>query len=211
MQELHSAQADAITAALDGMRSAYNRFEIQPCYFTGEPEDLSALDYIPYELPMTEEYAAGSLAFGLVFGNVLTTSFGFHWVSPDGDADPRSIAVFREDPSVLVFPYYRLREIEESSCCLDNAPAQTLWFDTMRYFDRCGYVPDGWHPVFDAANSPASLGCPASLTKACQRLIDNCRDFYYTMSTYPYTWARNEQWDKLCDYADTLATNAVRT
>jgi hypothetical protein len=27
------------------------------------------------------------------------------------------------------------------------------------------------------------------------------------MSTYPYTWARNKQWDKLTGYAEQLVTS----
>ena len=62
-------------------------------------------------------------------------------------------------------------------------------------------------PVFDAVHCSTKLGCPNSTTQACHRLIDIVPEFYASMSTYPYDWARNKQWDKLNEYADQLATN----
>ncbi|HUG67238.1 MAG TPA: hypothetical protein VMM76_05785 [Pirellulaceae bacterium] len=203
---MSSDQSEAIATALDGMRTAYNQFEVEPCHFTGIPDDLSSLDYIPYELPIADEYAAGSSAFSLAWGHVLATSFGFCWVASDDRVDPRMFALRREAPSVLLFPYFRLREITESSGPQDS-PAESLWFDTIQYFDQRSYIPDGWHPVFDAVHCPNKLGCPSSLTNACQRLIDIMPEFYFTMSTYPYCWAREKKWDDFRDYAEQLANN----
>jgi hypothetical protein len=115
-------------------------------------------------------------------------------------------ALRRESPSVLLFPYFRLREIAESSGPQDS-PAQSLWFDTIRYFDQRSYIPEGWHPVFDAVRCPNKLGCPSSLTNVCQRLIDIKPDFYFTMSTYRYCWAREKKWDDFRDFAKKLASN----
>ena len=206
MHSLTQDQTEAIESALAGMRTAYNQFKIEPCHFTGIPDDLSSLDYISYELPMADEYAAGSVAFSLAWGHVLATSFGFSWVNAEDCAGPRLFALQHEDPSALIFPYVRLLEITQSSGNQDS-PAESLWFDTIRYFDHCSYIPDGWHPVFDAIHCPDKLGCPKSTTKACQRLVDIVPDFYATMSTYPYSWARNKQWNELSDYADQLATD----
>lgn len=206
MQSLRPDQNDSIESALEGMRNAYNRFNVEPCHFTGIPEDLSSLDYIPYELPMQDEYAAGSVAFALAWGHVLANSFGFHWVTTNDCAGPPCFALRHEAPSVLIFPYFRLLEITQSSGTQDS-PAGSLWFETIRYFDHRSYIPDGWHPVFDAVQCSEKLGCPNSTTKACQRLIDIVPEFYTTMSTYPYKWARRKQWDKLTEYADQLATN----
>lgn len=206
MKPLSDQQAEAIEAALAGMRTGYNQFKTEPCHFTGMPDDLSALDYIPYELPMAEEFEAGSVAFVLTWGNVLVNSFGFHWVVSEDCVDAKGFAVRHEEPAVLIFPYYRLLEIKESSGSQDS-PAESLWFETIRYFDRRSYLPEGWHPVFDAVHCAAKLGCPQATTKACQRLIEIVPEFYTTMSTYPYDWARNREWDKLTQYADQLATN----
>jgi hypothetical protein len=203
MHSLSPSQVDKIDAALAGMRTAYNRFEIEPCDFTGIPDDLSSLDFIPYELPMPEEYSAGSVAFSLAWGHVLATSFGFSWFTTDNHIGPQGFALRHEDPAVLIFPYFRLLEITQSSGGSD--PAQSLWFDTIRYFDHRLYVADGWHPVFDAVHCPDKLGCPPSVTKACQRLVEIMPEFYFTMSTYPYGWVRDKQWDKLSNYADQLA------
>lgn len=206
MASLTSEQTDVIETALAGLRTAYNRFKVEPCDFTGIPDDLSSLDYIPYELPMPEQYAAGSVAFSLAWGHVLTTSFGFSWIASADCADPKCFALRREDPSVLIFPHFRLLEITRSAGPKDS-PAESLWFDTIRYYDHRSCIPDGWHPVFDAIRCPEKLGCPASVTKACQRLVDIVPEFYATMSTYPYGWARNKQWDELREYADQLATS----
>jgi hypothetical protein len=206
MHPLTPHQIEEVESALAGMRTAYNHFKIEPCHFTGIPDDLSSLDYIPYELPMAEEYAAGSVAFSLAWGHVLATSFGFKWVTTDDCAGTKGFALWHEDPSVLIFPYFRLLEITRSSGPQDS-PAESLWFDTIRYFDNRLYIPDGWHPVFDAVHCADKLGCPSSTTNACQRLLDIVPEFYDTMSTHPYGWARNKQWDKLADYADHLATN----
>ena len=206
MNPLSPAQSEAIAIALDGMRAAYNHFKVEPCHFTGIAEDLSALDCIPYELPIADEYAAGSLAFSLAWGHVLATSFGFRWVASDDQVDPRMFAVRHEEPSVLLFPYFRLREITESSGPQES-PAASLWFDTIRYFDQRGYAPEGWHPVIDAVHCPHNLSCPSSLTEACRRLIDIMPEFYYTMSTYPYRWAREKKWGDFLDYAEQLANN----
>lgn len=209
MHPLTLYETEAIESALARMRTAYNHFKVEPCEFTGIPDDLSSLDYIPYELPMRDEYAAGSVAFALAWGHVLATSFGFSWVALDDFADPKGFALRHEDPSILIFPYFRLLEITQSSGCQN--PAESLWFDVIRYFDHRSYIPDGWHSVFDAVHCPSKLRCPNSTTKACQRLIDIVPEFYSTMSTYPYDWARNQQWDKLNDYADQLATNYLLT
>ena len=199
-------QMEMIESALAGMRTAYNQFKVEPCYFTGIPDDLSSLDYIPYELPMADEYSAGSVAFSLAWGHVLKTSFGFSWVTTNDCGGPKCFALQHEDPAVLIFPYFRLLEITRSSGNQDS-PAESLWFDTIRYFDHRSCVPDGWHPVFDAIHCPDKHGCPSSVTKACERLVNTMPEFYGTMSTYPYRWARNKQWDKLSEYADQLATN----
>lgn len=209
MQPLTPNQFASVESALAGMRDAYNRFDVEPCHFNGIPDDLSSLDYIPYELPVAEAYAAGSLAFSLAWGHVLRTSFGFSWVASCHTAEPEEFAVWREDPSVLIFPHFRLTEITQSSGPQDS-PAESLWFETLRYFDHRSYVPDGWHPVFDAVHCPEKLGCPASTTKACRRLMDVVPEFYTTMGTYPYGWARNEEWNELEDYANQLATNHQR-
>lgn len=207
MNPLSQAQTEMIAVALDGMRAAYNHFEVEPCHFTGLAEDFSALDYIPYELPIAEPYAAGSLAFSLVWGHVLTTSFGFRWTASDDQTDPRMFAVIREEPSVLLYPYVRLREITESAGPQES-PATSLWFDIIRYFDRCGFVPQGWHPVFDAADGPHKLGCPPALTEACRRLMDVMPEFYHSMSTYPYRWSREKQWDDFLQYVQQLINNS---
>jgi hypothetical protein len=209
MRPLTPDETEAIESALAGMRTAYNQFKVEACEFTGIPDDLSSLDYIPYELPMPEKYAAGSVAFALAWGNVLATSFGFSWVALDHFADPKGIALRHEDPSALIVPYFRLLEITQSSGCQN--PAESLWFDVIRYFDHRSCIPDGWHPVFDAVHCSSKLGCPNSTSKACQRLIEVLPVFYATMSTYPYDWARNKQWHKLTDYADQLATNYQST
>lgn len=206
MQPLTPHQIDAIESAVAGMRTAFNAFQVEPCHFTGIPDDLSSLDFIPYELPMADEFAAGSVAFALAWGHVLATSFGFNWVATNDRAGTNEFALRHEDPAVLIFPYYRLLEITQSSGPQDS-PAESLWFDTIRYIDQRANIPQGWHPVFDAAHFADKLGCPSSTTKACQRLIDIVPEFYATMSTYPYGWARNEQWDKLANYADQMATN----
>lgn len=205
MQSLTPDQTQAIQAGLAGMRTAYNQFKVKPCRFTGIPDDLSSLDYIPYELPMEEEYAAGSVAFSIAWGNVLATSFGFSWVAMDGGTGPQGFALRHEDPSALLFPYYRLLEITQSSGAQD--PAQSLWFDTIRYFDHRSYIPDGWHPVFDAVHCPEKLECPSSVTKACRRLIETIPEFYSVMSTYPYGWVRDHKWGELRNYADQLLSN----
>lgn len=207
MDSLNASQARAVESSLDGMRRAYNAFKVDACDFSGVPDDLSSLDYIPYELPIAAEYEAGSVAFSLCWGHVLTKSFGFEWGAADGLADARGFALRRDDPAVLLFPYYRLKEVMESSGTSDS-PAQTLWFDTIRYFEHRSYTPDGWHPVFDAVRCPEKIGCPPSVTKECERLIDAMPDFYYTMSTYTYEWVRDGQWDQLRDYAGRLATQA---
>ena len=67
MTPLNQAQTPFIDNALAGMRTAYNRFDVLPCEFTGQPEDRAALDVIPYELPMAEEFAAGSVAYSLAW------------------------------------------------------------------------------------------------------------------------------------------------
>ena len=206
MHALTPSQFEAIASALAGIRAAYNAFKVEPCHFTGIPDDLSSLDYIPYELPIAAEYAAGSLAFSLAWGNVLATSFGFKWVSGNDCAAPKEFALRHEKPSVLIFPYFRLLELTHSSV-RQECPAETLWFDTIRYFDRCSYVPNGWHPVFDAASCPDKLKCPTSTTKACLRLVEEVPEFYEQMSTYPYAFARNRQWRELTDYAEQIATN----
>lgn len=206
MNALTPSQFEDIASALAGVRAAYNAFKVEPCQFTGIPDDLSALDYIPYELPIAVEYAAGSLAFSLAWGHVLATSFGFSWVSDNDCAGPKGFALWHENPSALIFPYFRLLEITQSSGPQDS-PAESLWFDTIRYFDNRSYIPDGWHPVLDAINCPAKLGCPKSTTNACQRLVDVVPEFYASMSTYPYAWARNKKWSELTGYAEQLATH----
>lgn len=206
MHSLTHDQLEAIASALSGIQAAYNQFKVEPCHFTGIPDDLSSLDYIPYELPMADEYAAGSIAFSLAWGNVLTTSFGFSWVTGNDCAGPKEFALRHDDPTVLIFPYYRLLEIMQSSGPQDS-PAESLWFDTIRYFNRCSYISDGWHPVFDAVHCPDRLRCPTSTSSACQRLIDIVPEFYASMSTYPYTWARNKQWSELTGYAEQLVTS----
>jgi hypothetical protein len=206
MHSLSPDQVDAIDTALAGMRVAYNQFKVEPCHFTGIPDDLSSLDYIPYELPMADDYSAGSVAFSLVWGHVLATSFGFSWVATDDHVSPKGFALRHEDPAVLIFPYYRLLEITQS-CGPQDTLAESLWFDTIRYVDDRLYIPDGWHPVFDAVQFPDKLGCPSSVTKACRRLVEKVPQFYYTMSTHPYGWARDKQWDKLSHYADQLASS----
>jgi hypothetical protein len=206
MHPLTSDQTEAIETALAGMRTAYNHFEVEPpCHFTGIPDDLSSLDYILHELSMPEEFTEGSVAFSVAWGHVLATSFGFSWVATNDRVGPDGFALRHENPDALIFPYYRLLEIEESPGC--NSPAELLWFDTIRYFDHHSHVADGWHPVFDAVYCPEKLGCPPSLTKACQRLFDKMPTggFYYSMSTYPYDLARDRQWDKLRDCVDQLA------
>lgn len=206
MQAITACQFEAISSALAGLRAAYNAFQVEPCQFAGVPDDLSALDYIPYELPIAPEYAAGSLAFSLAWGHVLVTSFGFSWVARDDRAGPKEFAVQHENPSVLIFPYFRLLEITRSSGPQES-PAETLWFETIRFLETRAYIADGWHPVFDAANVPKKLGCPASTTQACRRLIDTVPEFYAKMSTYPYAWARDRRWDELTKYAEQLVTN----
>jgi hypothetical protein len=206
MQVLRTDQLQTIEFALAGMRATYNAFQVEPCEFTGIPEDLSALDYIPYELPIAPEYAAGSLAFSLAWGHVLVNSFGFSWVASDDCARPKEFAVQHDSPSVLIFPYFRLLEITQSSGPRES-PAETLWFETIRFMETRAYIADGWHPVVDAAHCPERLGCPASTTKACQRLIDTVPEFYGKMSTYPYAWARGKRWIELTEYAEQLVTN----
>lgn len=206
MQALSTDQLQTIESALAGMRAAYNAFQVEPCEFTGIPEDLSALDYIPYELPIAPEYAAGSLAFSLVWGHVLVTSFGFSWVASDDCAGPKEFAVQHDSPSVLIFPYFRLLEITRSSGPRES-PAETLWFETIRFMEARAYIADGWHPVVDAAHCPERLGCPTPTSKACQRLIDTVPKFYAQMSTYPYAWARAKRWNELAEYAERLVTN----
>ncbi len=209
MHELSQDQNEAITNALNSMRTAYNRFKVEPCHFTGIPDDFSSLDYIPYELGLEEEYADGSIPFSLAWGHVLTTSFGFSWVTDVDSIDPRLFALQHKDPSVVIFPYFRLLEITLSSGS-EDCPAETLWFDTIRYFDHHSEIPDGWHPVFDAEYCPEKLGCPPSLTKSCHRLIDVVPEFYYKMSTYPYSWSREGKWKELQDYADELTNHKLR-
>lgn len=206
MHPLAPDQIEAIDSALAGMREAYNRFQVESCDFSGTPNDFAALDFIDYELPMAEEYAAGSLAYSLCWGHVLASSFGFSWVSTNDCPGPKGFALRHEDPSVLIFPYFRLLETTRSSGG-GEGPAQSLWFDILRRADHCSYIPDGWHPVFDAVQSPHELGCPESTTKACQRLIQIVPEFYGTMSLYPYEWAREKQWDKLSHYCDQLVAN----
>ena len=65
-------------AMIGGLREAYNSFKIEPCEFAGHPDDFAALDYIPYELPIAEQYVDGSLAFAMTWGNVLAQSFVLH-------------------------------------------------------------------------------------------------------------------------------------
>ncbi len=206
MNPLSADQNEAIAIALDGMRTAYNQFDVEPCRFTGIPDDLSSLDFIPYELPIANGFDEESIPFSIAWGHVLATTFGFSWVATADRTDSRLFALQHEDPSVLIFPFFRLLEITQSSGSQDS-PAESLWFDTIRYFDQRSHIPDGWHPVFDAVRCPRKLGCPASLTKACQRLIDVMPEFYYTMSTYPYCWARDRKWKELRDYADQLASS----
>ncbi|QDT45083.1 hypothetical protein Pan241w_52010 [Gimesia alba] len=203
MHPLSQDQNQAIANSLDGIRAAYNQYNVEPCHFTGIPDDLSSLDYIPYELGLSGEYADGSVPFSVAWGNVLTTSFGFSWVTDMECVDPRYFAVRHENPAVLIFPFYRLLEIVLSSGRNDS-PAESLWFDTIRYFDVSSNVPDGWHPVFDAVECPEKSGCPPSLTKSCQRLIDVMPEFYYMMSTYPYCWSREQKWKELQNYVDEL-------
>lgn len=209
MHALTQPQYAAITSKLEGIRAAYNAFDVEPCDFSGYPEDLSALDYIPYELPIAIEYAAGSLAYALAWGNVLANSFGFTWVSNNDCAAPQEFALRHANPSVLIFPYFRLLEMTQSTGCQDG-PAESLWFDTIRILDTRSFVPDGWHPVFDAVSCPSKLGCPASTTDACRRLVEAVPQFYATMSTYPYTWARNKQWNELTRYAEKIVATYLK-
>lgn len=205
MKSLSPSQAAALNSAVAGLRNAYDQFNVEPCEFAGAPDDLSSLDFIQYELPISEEYAAGSLAFSLAWGNVLVTSFGFSWVVLDHLDGHAGFALRHEEPSVLIVPYIRLLEIIQSSGC--QSPAESLWFDVIRYFDTHAHIPDGWHPVFDAVHCPNKLDCPNSTTSACQRLIETVPEFYASMSTFPYDWARNKQWSKLNEYADRLVCN----
>lgn len=121
MRPLTPNETGAIESALTGMRTAYRHFKVEPCEFAGIPDDLSSLDYIPYELPMPDEYAAGSVAFSLAWGHVLATSFGFSWVVLDQFVDPKRFALRHKDPSTLIFPYFRLLEITQSSGCQNPA------------------------------------------------------------------------------------------
>ena len=203
MRILTPKELTEIDAMVAGLRSAYNSFDVEACDFAGAPGDFASLDFIPYELPMPEQFADGSLAFALTWGNVLAKSFGFTWVADDHCQTPESFALRHDDPKALVFPYFRLREITESSGSADT-PAQTLWFDIVRYHEARTYVADGWHPVFDAAQCPEKLGCPSSTTDACTRLIDSVPDFMLRMSTYPYDYAKSANWTELTAYAVTI-------
>ena len=205
MQQLSSYQHKTIAEALDGLRIAYNRFDAEQCRFAGIPDDLSSLDLIPYELPIAEAFAEGSTPFAAAWGNVLTESFGFAWTCENDCDDIRMFSLVHDEPTVLIFPYFRLIEITRSSGSQDS-PAATLWFETIRYFDQRSVVPDGWHPVFDAINCPRTIGCPKSLTTACRRLVDVYPEFYFTMSTYPYRWTRDQNWDAFRNYVEQLAT-----
>ena len=208
MRELNPSEFATIDAMIDGLRLAYNAFEIEPYGFGGTPDDFAALDYIPYELPMEKQYADGSLAFAMAWGNVLAKSFGFSWVADDNLRNGESYALRHDDPNVLIFPFYRLLEITVSSGS-QQTPAQTLWFETIQNQNDRTYVADGWHPVFDAAQCPEKIGCPSSTTEACRLLIDTVPDFTHRMSTYPYDYAKTKDWKQLEDYAKTIIESYV--
>ena len=209
MRELKPNELATIDTLIDGLRSSYNAFKIEPCDFAGAPDDFASLDFIPYELPMSEKHAEGSLAFAMAWGNVLAKSFGFTWVTGDHFPSPESFALWHDDPRVLVFPFFRLLEITESSGA-QHTPAQTLWFEIVHYQDKCTYAAEGWHPVFDAVQCPKKLGCTASTTDACQQLIDTVPDFMFRMSTYPYRYTESKDWKKLADYANRISESHVR-
>ncbi len=200
---LSPVQNEILLQALEKMRAAYNRFDVEPCHFSGIPEDLSSLDYIPYELPMPDDCSEGSIPFCLAWGNVLVNSFGFEWLAESEHDDARLFALWHHDPQVLIFPYPRLLEIVRSVGCQDS-PAETLWFDTVHYVDRWFVVPDGWHPVLDAINCPETIGCPKPFTESCRRLVSADIEFFHSMSTYPYKWARTKEWGRLLDYTEDL-------
>ena len=183
MRELTTDELAGMDAMIGGLREAYNSFKIEPCEFAGHPDDFAALDYILCELPIAEQYVDGSLTFAMTWGNVLAQSFGFTWLADDKFQNPESYALRHDDPSALVFPFYRLLEITESSGS-GHAPSQTLWFETIRYHYERTYVADGWHPVFDAAQCPDKIGCPQSTSDACRLLIDTVPDFMFRMNTF---------------------------
>ena len=78
--------------------------------FDGGPEDLGTLNFIDYQ---AGEHPNGVLGAALIFGGVLVRTGVFDWAVGD---DGHLVLVTRLDyPRVMIFPYARLAEVENSS------------------------------------------------------------------------------------------------
>lgn len=184
--------ADRITA----LRQWYSSFELSPCnacLFDGDTSDISAMDWIFYELGGNSWYWDDGETHSLAWGNVLVRRFGFHWVKLEGDLSPRHFAVRNDEVPYIVFPWPRLYELVKSAGHQHSA-AQDLFLSIISDLDTWSVVPVGWHPALDAL-ADERPDFPKDVIALLQNLSNDDPEWIDHLGMFPYEWNKDAPWD----------------
>ncbi|HEY2155374.1 MAG TPA: hypothetical protein VGH33_07075, partial [Isosphaeraceae bacterium] len=104
------ADLEAVRVVLDEFRSHWDASRPPfPCRFDGTPGDLDALSYLDYEIGYPP---SGLWGAAIVWGCVLAANGPFRW-----HLDAAAGLVLRtvDDPSLLIWPYARVLEMQGSA------------------------------------------------------------------------------------------------
>src|SRR5687767_5094362 len=105
-----------IDSRISELRRWYGALDLAPCSasnFEGDFRDITALDYIFYELGAHSWAWDDGQTHAFAWGNVLVRQLGFRWVKLPTDTSPRHFAVRHGAVPCIVFPWPRLFELVE--------------------------------------------------------------------------------------------------
>lgn len=167
--------------------------KVRPHQFLGQPDDISTVDWVFYELGGSLWHRDQGLAMTCAWGNVLVRNFGFQWSVLGPPRDFRDYLLHHPEGNLL-FPWLRLWE-----AVFNPGPQylalQSVWLRILTEKEVFSSLPIGWYPAINAIRGEP-LGWPVEAVQ----LLANCFEerpetFFEEFGMEPYDWKAESDWD----------------
>lgn len=189
-----------LESACNSFNEQFNRLFAEEYRYkwTASPLNLGNLDYDFYEFGGGRWYSDNGYGFTCAWGQILVTSFGFHWMKMAGAENLSDWVLKHDEASYVFFPWQTLWSTVESSGN-QHEKAAGAWMRILNQVDGVLGVPTSWHLIPDVLRGDMKW-VPKRVADEMKAIYDHPQWCFEILGLWPYEWHRKADWGQIESY-----------